>query len=73
MANPLRQRLGALLARASTRDALMASRPATTKRFFASSAHKHDDAGSSVNPLAETLISRYRNLLVHCYQNASIG
>ena len=63
MANPLRQRLSALLARPSTRDALMASRPATTKRFFAASAHKHDDAGSSVNPLARTLISRHRIFL----------
>jgi len=41
MANLLRQRLGALLARPPS---LQTSRNAVTKRFYASKAHEHDDA-----------------------------
>jgi len=43
MANPLRQRLGALLARPP--PSIQTSRDAVTKRFFAAKAHQHDDAG----------------------------
>jgi hypothetical protein len=42
MANPLRQRLGALLSRPLSSPVQTA---AGTKRFFASKSHAHDDAG----------------------------
>jgi hypothetical protein len=46
MANPLRQRLGALLSRPAAPTSLHTTRAAVTKRFFAAKAHAEDDAGN---------------------------